>query len=97
MKHLVVYGRKDRFAGWPANNGAWSWDGGEFLVGFTTGPYVVRPGHNIGLPYESHLARSLDGGRPGAWRRPIPSSGVAANLPSRPTGSTSAARGSRCA
>ncbi len=62
MEHVVVYAEEGRFAGWPANNGAWSWEGSEILVGFTTGPYEVQKGHNIGHPYTSLLARSTDGG-----------------------------------
>ena len=34
IRHQVVFRDSERFGGWPANNGAWSW-GDEFLVGFT--------------------------------------------------------------
>jgi hypothetical protein len=62
MQHVIVFAEEDRFAGWPANNGLWVWQGTELLVGFTTGGYRVQPGHNIVMPYRSLLARSQDGG-----------------------------------
>ena len=68
MEHRIVYAEYGRFAGWPANNGAWIWsekEGNnldEILVGFTTGAYLLNSGHNIGKPYTNSLARSLDGG-----------------------------------
>lgn len=65
MEHSVVFHAPDRFGGWPANNGLWSWDDGEVVVGFTralydagqTGFHLERP------PRESVLGRTLDGGR----------------------------------
>jgi hypothetical protein len=62
-KQVVVYHRSERFAGWPANNGAWIFKGDEILVGFTEGPYKLGEGHNIGHPQSSWLARSKDGGK----------------------------------
>ena len=62
MHHVIVYAEAGRFAGWPANNGAWSWDGREILVGFTVGGYAEQEGHNIVEPYTNLLARSRDGG-----------------------------------
>jgi hypothetical protein len=62
MEHLIVFAEEARFAGWPANNGLWTWQGKELLVGFTTGGYRVQSGHNITTPYHSRLARSQDGG-----------------------------------
>jgi len=64
-KHYVVYYEKGKFAGWPANNGAWIFDGDEILVGFTRGNYQKRQGdHNIDHNgQESWLARSEDGGK----------------------------------
>jgi hypothetical protein len=61
---VIVYREAGRFAGWPANHGAWSW-GDEILVGFEIGRF--RPtthGHAIDYdePAEHVLARSLDGG-----------------------------------
>ena len=76
MEHKLVYAEHGRFAGWPANNGAWIWHGmgtasqDEILVGFTTGSYVINSGHNIGKPYQNRLARSLDGGL--TWRVEFP-------------------------
>ena len=47
-KNGIVYQEKDKFGGWPANNGVWSWDNGkEILVGYTYGNFVEVPGHNI--------------------------------------------------
>ena len=62
-KNVVVFGEPSSFAGWPANNGAWTWDGGkEILVGFTKGPYMETVGHNIGKTDRKNLlARSTDG------------------------------------
>lgn len=61
IEHVVVAIEKDRFHGWPANNGIWQW-GEEILVGFTQGDYVFKRGHNIGGRQDSLLARSVDGG-----------------------------------
>ena len=62
LKHVVVYQQDGRFAGWPANNGAWKFDDDSMLVGFTEAPYELQEGHNIGHPQKSWLARSADGG-----------------------------------
>ncbi|MBN1584158.1 MAG: exo-alpha-sialidase [Anaerolineae bacterium] len=79
MKHVIVFAREGVFAGWPANNGIWIWENdravekanrSEILVGFTTGPYQVGSSHNIGRPYASRLARSLDGGA--SWQVETP-------------------------
>ena len=65
-EHVVVYGEPDRFAGWPANNGIWSW-GNEILVGFELGWWMDRGSnkHSIDPSRRSErlLARSLDGGQ----------------------------------
>ncbi len=63
-KNVVVFAEPGSFAGWPANNGAWTWnDGKEILVGFTKGPYIETEGHNIGKTDRKNLlARSTDGG-----------------------------------
>jgi len=61
VQHYVAAIEKDRFHGWPANNGAWHW-GDEILVGFTQGDFDTRDGHNISGIQESKFARSLDGG-----------------------------------
>ncbi len=62
LRHVVIFAEQGRFADWPANNGAWIWDGGEILVGFAEGGYAVQPGHNIVEPITCLLARSRDGG-----------------------------------
>jgi hypothetical protein len=71
MEHVLVYAEEGRFAGWPANNGLWVWDGGEMVVGFTVGRYRVSSGHNIVPPYRSLLARSVDGGASWTVEEPI--------------------------
>ena len=62
MENVVVHAERGRFAGWPANNGVWVWNGTEILVGFTVGDFEERKGHNIREPYTCMLARSVDGG-----------------------------------
>lgn len=61
IQHYIAAIEKDRFHGWPANNGAWIW-GNEILVGFTEGDFAVADGHNITGIEESKFAKSLDGG-----------------------------------
>ena len=73
IKHVVVYNESGRFAGWPANNGIWSW-GDEIVVGFTLGYYKEKAGgHPIDpdKPQGPRQARSLDGGE--TWAIEIPS------------------------
>ncbi|MCM4166155.1 hypothetical protein KCTC52924_03076 [Arenibacter antarcticus] len=66
-EHIVVYHEEGKFLGWPANNGAWSADGENMLVGFTRGDYKLIVGnHNIGGNQESWLARSSDMGK--TWK-----------------------------
>jgi hypothetical protein len=62
-KHVTVIKEKDRFGGWPANNGLWSW-GDEIVVGFTWGYFDddKRGGHPIKGPSTKMQARSVDGG-----------------------------------
>jgi len=68
VRHVMVYAKPGRFAGWPANDGLWSW-GDEILVGFHEGTYQsvkkLSKGHclNRGQPRRDLLARSLDGGQ----------------------------------
>lgn len=72
VKHVVVYEEEGRFAGWPANHGAWSW-GDEILVGFELGRFRgSEEGHAIDYdePAEHVLARSLDGGETWTLERP---------------------------
>ena len=68
IKHIVVYQEDGKFGGWPANNGAWIFDGDQLLVGFTRGEYELKEnGHNIGKGFqECWLARSVDGGE--TWK-----------------------------
>ncbi|MBI4559090.1 MAG: exo-alpha-sialidase [Candidatus Hydrogenedentes bacterium] len=73
VKNVVIYDEPGRFAGWPANNGIWSW-GDEIVVGFTLGYYKEKPsGHPIDpdRPSQPRLARSLDGGE--TWTIESPS------------------------
>ena len=74
MEHAIVYHEKDRYAGWPANNGVWSWCGAvddkratdEIVVGFT-GAHIDHSATGM-HPYDRERpkywmqARSLDGG-----------------------------------
>lgn len=65
IQHGIVYYGEGRFAAWPANNGLWSWDNNEILVGFTEGLYDEKaPGlHSLYRPSSSRkYARSKDGG-----------------------------------
>lgn len=69
---VIVYHEPGRFAGWPANNGMWSW-GDEIVVGFSLGFFKANDsGHSIDRDKESRtvLARSLDGGE--TWRLETP-------------------------
>lgn len=62
--NLIVYREAKRFAGWPANHGAWMW-GNEIVVGFERGYFHFNDQrHSIDWdqPAEHVLARSLDGG-----------------------------------
>ncbi|HUW18120.1 MAG TPA: exo-alpha-sialidase [Sedimentisphaerales bacterium] len=67
VQHVLVYGKPGRFAGWPANDGLWSW-GDEILVGFHEGTYekvkALSNAHSLNRsqPRRDLLARSLDGG-----------------------------------
>lgn len=65
MKHVTVYRDPQRYAGWPANYGMWSW-GDELVLCFTSG----HPGASGGLhtrdksrPFTTIQARSVDGGQ----------------------------------
>jgi hypothetical protein len=71
VEHVTVFKERDRFAGWPANNGIWSW-GDEIVVGFTLGFHDddKLTGHPIRDPRVVRLARSLDGGH--TWSLEIP-------------------------
>lgn len=64
IQHLKVYYQEGRFAGWPANNGIWSW-GDEILVGFVEAEFEDSEGfHTYNRETaRNKYARSLDGGR----------------------------------
>lgn len=71
MRHQIVLDVPGKFAGWPANNGVWSWDDGrEIVVGCTLGGFREQQGHNIQKPYRSVLVRSTDGGN--SWQMEDP-------------------------
>ena len=66
MQHITVYREKNRYAGWPAKDGIWSWQN-EVVVGFTLGYY---DGENGGFhtadrdrAFRPMLARSTDRGQ----------------------------------
>ena len=65
VKQVKLYAVPNRFGGWPANYGIWSW-GNEILCGFAAGhskdngPGLHAIDHD--KPEEHFLARSLDGG-----------------------------------
>ncbi len=64
MKHVTIYRLEGRYAGWPANNGIWSW-GNEIVVGFTLGYHNCGGGFHLidrAIPSMPVQARSLDGG-----------------------------------
>jgi hypothetical protein len=64
VQHVVAYHEKDRFAGWPANGGIWSW-GNEIAVAVARGWFSHNPkehSYDRAKPMESILLRSLDGG-----------------------------------
>jgi hypothetical protein len=84
-KNGIAFQEKDKFGGWPANNGVWSWDNGkEILVGYSYGSFVEQKGHNIeGMSdttrsIKSRLARSTDGGK--TWKQEDPSNFVGDGL-----------------
>jgi predicted neuraminidase len=73
LQHVMIYHRRGRFAGWPANHGMWAW-GDEILVGFSAGTYrdLGPDRHAIARdrPEEHLLARSRDGGLTWAIENP---------------------------
>ena len=74
MQHVTVYRDPERYAGWPANYGMWSWGGqgdgaDEIVLAFTVG--YPDPGGGFhrrdrNRPFVTMLGRSLDGGE--TWR-----------------------------
>jgi len=87
-KNVVVFAEPGSFAGWPANNGVWTWDDGkEILVGVTKGPFVEQEGHNIGKTDRKNLlARSTDGGMTWSTEEPTNYPGNSANPVASPGG-----------
>jgi hypothetical protein len=75
VRHVRVYEEPGRFAGWPANHGAWSW-GDELLVAFSRGSYKEGGPDDYHLdrarPEDFLFARSLDGGETWAVEPPNP-------------------------
>lgn len=62
-EHSIIYYQPGRFAGWPANCGAYLFENDEIVVGFTEARYKLTDSHNAESPYLSWLARSTDGGK----------------------------------
>jgi hypothetical protein len=74
LSHGIVYYEPGEFSAWPANNGAQAWHwGDEILVGFVSGIYEEKEGHNWAPPLRPLLARSTDGGN--TWISSEPSFG----------------------
>lgn len=63
VQHSIIYYQPGRFAGWPANCGAFIFDNDEIVTGFTEASYKKTNSHNAEGPFYSWLARSLDGGK----------------------------------
>src|SRR5690625_40308 len=63
IEHVTIYQQDGRFAGWPANNGIYSW-GDEILVGFVEAAHYTTDGfHTYNQETaRNKYARSLDGG-----------------------------------
>jgi hypothetical protein len=84
VRHFLAFYQPEIFAGWPANNGLWSWSDGEILIGCVTGPFISQTGHNINEPYTHHLLRSTDSGTTWGIETPagyVGTGGLPANLP----------------
>lgn len=80
LGHKVVARAPERFYGWPANGGMWSWPGPdshspELLVGFTEGVHLADHGERHAIdteqPSRTVFARSLDGGLTWTVERPL--------------------------
>lgn len=71
-RHVVVYKERGKFAGWPANQGIWSW-GNEVVVGFQQRVFERKEqGHAMKVdiaPVELQ-ARTLDGGETWSVEQP---------------------------
>lgn len=80
-EHSIIYYQEGRFAGWPANNGAFIFDNDEIVTGFTEAPYKKTDGHNADKPYLNWLARSTDGGKTWVAADPVNYAGDFGNQP----------------
>lgn len=72
IKNVLAYQEKDKFCGWPANEGIWGWDN-EILVGFEISGYIKNEqGHSIDResPKFIYFIRSLDGGETWSVEKP---------------------------
>ncbi len=73
-EHVIVFQEKERYAGWPANYGIWSW-GDEIVTGFYLGYHDDNKtsGHPIlkNVPQLIRQSRSVDGGK--TWKIEKPS------------------------
>ncbi len=64
IQHQIVFSEAEKYGGWPANHGIWSW-GDEILVGFVAADYnETNAGlHTYNVPTaRNRYARSFDGG-----------------------------------
>ncbi|MDR2673507.1 MAG: glycoside hydrolase [Opitutaceae bacterium] len=62
VRHVIVYHNEREFAGWPANEGMWSW-GDEILVAYDIGKYQKsETGHSVTGRLHYGFSRSKDGG-----------------------------------
>jgi len=71
-KNVTVYKEDNRYAGWPANHGIWSW-GNEIVVAFVLGYQDDDPtltSHPIKGPTTIRQARSVDGGNTWTIEKP---------------------------
>lgn len=65
VTNAIVYKKDGEFAGWPANEGLWTW-GNEMLVAFEVATFVETEGdHSVNRdsPRRIVFSRSMDGGR----------------------------------
>jgi hypothetical protein len=82
VQHSIIYHQQGRFAGWPANSGAFLFDRDEIVVGFTEAKYKITNSHNGEKPFQSFIARSTDGGQ--KWKAVDPENFVG-DFGDRPT------------